>query len=213
MVWRPGCGSMRGFRRRGQQSRLRKLTSLVGVVAFTSKMLECQSCGRRFSPLGQLLELALRQRRTDALSTATAALAVEVAYAKVARMLAEVGGVSVSACSVRRDLIARAPDRIGPAAGVEAVPVLLLDGTGERAGPTKAGVGLRIAIGIVAREKVAGRQVGKVEVLAATLSEGWPVLFNLLAGFRPGLIVVDGEDELSTLAAARFPGVARQRCL
>jgi len=39
------------------------------------------------------------------------------------------------------------------------------------------------------------------------------VLFNLLAGFRPGLIVVDGEDELSTLAAARFPGVARQRCL
>jgi Transposase, Mutator family len=209
----PGCASMRGFRRRGTQVRQRKLTSVVGIVALTSRMLVCRSCDRRFSPLGQLLDLAPRQRRTEALSTATAALAVEVAYAKAARFMAEVGGVSVSPRTIRRDLIDHAPARIAPPAGLETVPVLLLDGTGERAGPSKTGVGLHLAIGIVARQTVSGRRVCQVELLAATLDEGWPGLFNLLAGLEPGLIVVDGEDELSTLAATHFAGTPRQRCL
>lgn len=209
----PGCASMRGFRRRGTQIRQRKLTTLVGVVALTSRMVVCRSCDRRFSPLGQLLDLAPRQRRTDALSTATAALAVEVAYAKAARFMAEVGGVAVSPRTIRRDLIDHAPARIGPPAGLDTVPVLLLDGTGERAGPSKTGVGLHLAIGIVARQTVSGRRVCRVELLAATLDEGWPGLFGLLAGLEPGLIVVDGEDELSTLAATHFAGTPRQRCL
>jgi hypothetical protein len=89
----PGCASVRGFRRRGAQSRRRKVTSLVGVVSLRSAMVECRSCGRRFSPLGQLLGLAPRQRRTVEVSKATAALAVQVAYAKAARLLAEIGGV------------------------------------------------------------------------------------------------------------------------
>lgn len=209
----PRCASMRGFRRRGVQVRQRKLTSVVGVVSLTSKMLVCRSCDRRFSPLGQLLDLAPRQRRTDALTTATAALAVEVAYAKAARLMAEVGGVTVSPRTIRRDLIDQAPARIEPRPGIDTVPVLLLDGTGERAGPTKSGVGLHIAVGIVARQTVSGRRECRVELLAGTLGEPWPILFDLLAGIEPGLIVVDGEDELSTLAAARFVGTPRQRCL
>ncbi len=162
----PGCASMRGFRRRGAQVRQRQLTSVVGVVALTSKMLGCRSCDRRFSPLGQLLDLAPRQRRTDALTTATAALAVEVAYAKAARLMAEVGGVVVSPRTIRRDLIDRAPERIEPRPELGSVPVLLLDGTGERAGPTKSGVGLHIAVGIVARQTVSGRRQCRVELLA-----------------------------------------------
>ena len=209
----PGCASMRGFRRRGSQVRKRKVTGVVGVVKLTSKMVECRSCGRRFSPLGQLLGLAPRQRRTEALSTATAALAVQVAYAKAARLMAEVGGVSVSARTIRRDLIAAAPGRIGPRPGVGQVPVLLLDGTGERAGPTKGGVALHLAIAIIARTTESGRTLCQVELLAATLGESWPVLFDQLAGIEPGLIVVDGEEELSSLAEARFVGVPRQRCL
>ncbi|CAN5592006.1 hypothetical protein BH24ACT5_BH24ACT5_29290 [soil metagenome] len=207
------CGSMRGFRRRGAQVRRRKLTSRVGQISLTSKMVECRSCGRRFSPLVQLLGLAPRQRRTTSLSTATAALAVEVAYAKASRLLAEVGGVSVSARTIRRDLIDAAPQRIAPRDGVSDVPVLLLDGTGERAGTSKGGVALHLAIGIVARKNVSGRRVCRVELLAATLGESWPVLFGLLTPITPGLIVVDGEDELSALAATHFAGVPRQRCL
>jgi len=209
----PGCASMRGFRRRGAQVRRRKLTSLVGVVSLRSAMVECRSCRRRFSPLGQLLGLAPRQRRTPELSKATAALAVEVAYVKAARLMAEVGGVEVSARTIRRDLIAAAPHRLGPRRGVTGVPVLLLDGTGERAGPAKGGVALHLAIAIVTRRSEAGRTTCGVELLAATLDERWEILFDQLEGIRPGLIVVDGEEELSTLAEKRFAKVPRQRCL
>jgi len=89
-----GCGSKQGFRRRGAQVRRRKLTSLVGTILLMSKMVECRSSSRRFSPLGQLLGLAPRQRRTPELTRATAALAVEVAYAKASRLLGEIGGVT-----------------------------------------------------------------------------------------------------------------------
>lgn len=208
-----GCGSMRGFRRRGAQVRKRKLTSLVGTILLTSRMVACRSCERRFSPLAQLLGLAPRQRRTPELTKATAALAVEVAYAKAARLLAEVGGVSVSARTIRRDLIDAAPERIAPRDGVTDVPVLLLDGTGERAGMSKGGVALHLAIGVVSRKTESGRRVCGVELLAATLGESWPKLFELLAPITPGLIVVDGEEELSTLADTHFNGVPRQRCL
>lgn len=209
----PSCASMRGFRRRGAQVRQRKLMTLVGIMSITSKMVECRSCVRRFSPLGQLLDLAPRQRRTDALSTATAALAVEVAYAKASRLMAEVGGVAVSARTIRRDMIDLAPDTIGPRDSIDTVPVLLIDGTGERAGSAKGGVGLHLAIGVVARQTVSGRRTCQVELLAATLAQPWSALFDLLAGIEPDLIVVDGEEELSVLAAGRFVGVPRQRCL
>ncbi len=88
--------------------------------------------------------------------------------------------------------------------------MLLLDGTGERAGPTKAGVGLHLAIAIVTRTTVSGRRTCGVELLGATLGEAWPVLFGLLDPIRPGLIVVDGEEELSALSEAHFAEVPRQ---
>lgn len=209
----PGCASMRGFRRRGSQVRERKVTSLVGQVALRSRMVHCRSCDRRFSPLGQLLGLAPRQRRTEGLAKATAGLAAEVAYAKAARFIAEVGGVKVSARTIRRDLIDAAPQTIAPRGEITSVPVMLFDGTGERAGPTKGGVALNLAIGIVWRKDVKGRRRCGVELLAATLGESWPTLFESVAHLDAGLIVVDGEEELSALAEKHFAQVPRQRCL
>ncbi len=112
----PGCASIAGSGVVALRSGAASSTSLVGVVSLRSAMVECRSCRRRFSPLGQLLGLAPRQRRTPELSKATAALAVEVAYVKAARLMAEVGGVEVSARTIRRDLIAAAPHRLGPLA-------------------------------------------------------------------------------------------------
>jgi hypothetical protein len=209
----PGCGSMQGFRRRGSQVRERKLTSLVGEVALVSRMVHCRSCDRRFSPLGQLLGLAPRQCRTGGLAKATAGLAVEVAYAKASRFLSELVGVEVSARTVRRDLIAAAPEAITPRGEITSVPVMLFDGTGERAGPTKGGVALNLAIGIVWRKTVSGRRTCGVELLAATLGESWPALFESVKHLDAGLIVVDGEEELTALAQKHFPAVPRQRCL
>ncbi len=205
-----GCASGQGFRRRGFRPKPRKVMTACGQVAFRSQQLGCTTCGRRFAPAAELLGLRPHQRRTGRLSELAASLAVEVAYAKASRLLAEVGGVSVSPRTIRRDLIDAAPERIAPAAGVVEVPVLLLDGTGERAGPTKAGVGLHLAIAIVTRTTVSGRRTCGVELLGATLGEAWPVLFGLLDPIRPGLIVVDGEEELSALSEAHFAEVPRQ---
>jgi hypothetical protein len=206
-----GCGSMRGFRRRGFRPKPRRVVTRCGQVSFRSQQLECTSCGRRFAPAAQLLGLAAHQRRSEGLSGLAASLAVEVAYAKASRLLAELAGPSVSARTIRRDVIAMAPQRVGPE--VHEVPVLLLDGTGERAGPDKLGVALHLAIGLVARRRHGKRVAVEARLLAATLGESWPVLFDLLGEIHPELIVVDGEQELSMLTAERFAGVPVQRCL
>ncbi len=206
-----GCGSRQGFRRRGSRPKPRRVTTACGKVAFSSQQLGCRSCGRRFAPAAELLGLRPHQRRTKALSQLAASLAVEVAYAKASRLLAELAGPSVSARSIRRDVIAMAPERVGPE--VTEVPILLLDGTGERAGEKKGGVALHLAIGLVSRRRNGNRVSVEARLLGATVGEGWSVMGDLLAGLRPGLVLVDGEEELSALAADRFEGVPVQRCL
>jgi Transposase, Mutator family len=207
-----GCGSVHGFRRRGFRPKPRRLMTRCGQVAFRSQQLECMSCERRFAPAAQLLGVGSHQRRSDALTQQAASLAVEVAYAKASRLLAELAGTVVSPRSIRRGVIAMAPAQIGPDAAGE-VPVLLLDGTGERAGPDKFGVALHLAIGLIARRRQGKRVAVEARLLGATLGESWPVMFDLLGEVRPGLIVLDGEPELSILAAERFAGVPVQRCL
>ncbi len=205
------CGSRRGFRRRGFRPKPRKVTTACGKVSFRSQQLGCRACGRRFAPAAELLGLRPHQRRTEALGELAASLAVEVAYAKASRLLAGLAGPSVSARSIRRDVIAMAPERIGPE--ITEVPVLLLDGTGERAGTKKGGVALHLAIGLVSRRRNGKRVSVEARLLGATVAEGWSVMGDLLGGLRPGLILVDGEEELSALAAERFEGVPVQRCL
>jgi hypothetical protein len=139
-------------------------------------------------------------------------LAVEVAYAKAARLLADLAGIEVSARTVRRDTLAIAPERVGPE--MTSVPVLLLDGTGVRAGDNKLGVELHLAVGLVARRRHAGRTVVEARLLAATVGESWQVMAGLLEGVRPGLVIVDGEEAITDLAETVFgPDVAIQRCL
>mgnify|MGYP000315360756 CR=1 FL=1 len=211
-----GCGSRRGFRRRGLRPKPRKVLTRCGTVEFRSQQLECRACGRRFAPAGELLGLGMHQRRTDGLSEAAAALAVEVAYAKASRLLGELAGPAVSARTIRRDVLAMAPERIGVhlAEGETLhVPVLLLDGTGERAGTAKGGVELHLALGLVARRPRGGRVQVTARLLAATLNEPWSAMAPLLAGVAPALIVLDGEEALDTLAATTFVGVPVQRCL
>ncbi|MGH9294130.1 MAG: hypothetical protein ACRD0B_02260, partial [Acidimicrobiales bacterium] len=205
--WRcTGCEARRGFRRRGFRPKPRKVTTACGQVSFRSQQLECRSCERRFAPAAQLVGLRPHQRRTAALSELAASLAVEVAYAKASRLLAALAGPEVSARSIRREVIAMAPERVSPE--IDEVPILLLDGTGERAGERKGGVALHLAIGLVSRRRNAQRVSVEARLLGATVGEGWAVMGDLLSGLTPGLIIVDGEEELSALAAERFAGVA-----
>lgn len=208
-----GCGSRRGFRRRGQRPKPRKVLTAAGRVEFSSRQLECLGCGRRFAPANELLGLRPHQRRTDRLSELAAGLSGEVAYAKASRLLEELAGPSVSARTIRNDVVAMAPERIRPEEADLEVPILLLDGTGERAGPNKGGVELHLAIGLVARTRAGKRVQVEARLLAATVDEPWSTMGDLLADVRPGLVVVDGEEALGDMVAATFAHVPVQRCL
>ena len=201
-----GCGSRRGFRRRGFRPKPREVTTACGQVAFRPQQLACTHCGRRFAFAPDLAGLRPHQRRSEALSVLAASLAVEVADAKASRLLAGLAGPVVSD-RIRREVIAMAPERIGPE--VTDVPIPALDGTGERAGDTKGGVALNLAIGLIARSRAGRRVLVEARLLGATLGEGWPVMGDLDAGVHPGLILVDGEEEPSTLAKERFPACER----
>ena len=208
---RESCGNRQGFRRRGFRSSDRKLQTACGGVSFRAAQVECLRCGRRFAPALRLLGLRPHQRRTDRLAGLAAGLATEVAYAKAARFLSELTGMRVSPRTIRNDVTAVAPHRLGP--GVVEVPILLLDSTGERAGDMLRGTQLHLALGLVARHQAEGRVVCSVRLLGATLDEKWAAMGHLLEGVRPGLILLDGEGPLSEMVAERFPNVPVQRCL
>lgn len=208
---RERCENRRGFRRRGFRSSDRKLQAACGGVSFRTAQVECLRCGRRFAPVLSLLGLRPHQRRTDRLAALAAGLATEVAYGKAARFLSELTGIRVSARTIRNDVVAVAPHRLGPE--VTEVPILLLDSTGERAGDMLRGTKLHLALGLVARHRHNGRLVCSVRLLGATLDEKWRAMGRLLEGIRPGLILVDGEAPLSEMVAERFPDVPVQRCL
>jgi hypothetical protein len=164
-----------------------------------------------FRPCLRVLGLRPHQRRTDRLGALAAGLATEVAYAKAARFLSELTGIRGSARTIRNDVVAVAPHRLGPE--VSEVPILLLDSTGERAGDMLRGTKLHLALGLMARHRQDGRVVCSVRLLGATLDETWTAMGRLLEKIRPGLILLDGEGPLSDMVAERFPEVPVQRCL
>lgn len=208
---RETCGNRRGFRRRGFRSSDRRLLATCGGVRFRTAQVECLTCGRRFAPMLRLLGLRPHQRRTDRLAELAAGLATEVAYRRAARFLSDLTGTRVSPRTIRDDVTRVAPDRLGPD-DLE-VPILLLDGTGERAGNKKRGVNLHLALGLVARRYQGRRVVCSVRLLGATLDETWDTMGTLISNVRPGLILCDGEAKISDMVAQRFPDVPVQRCL
>ena len=206
------CGNRRGFRRRGQRPGGRTVLTKAGTVRLAAWQVECRSCGRRFVPILELLGLPAFKRRSVGVAEMAGALATEVAYAKASRLLAELAGIDLSARSVRRDTLSLAPERIGPE--ITEVPVLLLDGTGVRAGENKNGTELHLAVGLVARRREGRRVVVEARLLGATLGEGWSAMAELLKGVRPGLVIVDGEEAITELAEEVFGAKTPiQRCL
>lgn len=208
---RETCGNRRGFRRRGFRSSDRKLRAVCGGVRFRTAQVECLRCGRRFAPMLGLLGLRPYQRRTDRLAELAVGLATEVTYRRAARFLSELTGVLVSPRAIRDDMTRVAPDRLG-SYDLD-VPILLLDGTGERAGDKKRGVNLHLALGLVARRRQGRRVVCSVRLLGATLDETWDTMGTLIKNIRPGLILCDGEAQISDMVAEVFPDIPVQRCL
>lgn len=207
----PRCDAASGFRRRGR--RRRRVLSRVGRLELRLAMVGCR-CGHRFAPLLAALGVAPRARLAPGLARRALELCSELPYARAAAQLRREAGAAPSPRSLGR-LVRRAAERIAldqprsPLSGIDAV---LIDETRVRAGPRKGpdDRGRELKIGVGLRTIGAGR---RIELLGATLADGWTSLGPVLAAARGARIAVtDGEWGARALLAARLPQIPHQVC-
>lgn len=143
---------MSDFARKGMRTRLRRFDTAAGVVRIRLASVGCRSCGRVFAPLLLLLDVSGR-RRTDQLSVELAELATQMSFSR-AGAVAHRFGLPGSAGRARHSVADIAPRlfAVGAAGvGPSGSDVVILDGTGMRAGNRRLGMDCNIALGITAR--------------------------------------------------------------
>lgn len=211
----PGCGAREDFARKGKRSRPRKLHTAAGTVEIILWHVGCRRCGKNFAPLLVMLGLS-GKRRTDRLTVDLAELGAQMSFARAARTDRELAGTDATAGQAHNALAdvaaLLAPNGVlGP--GHCAPDVVLLDGTGVRAGAKKNGTSANLAIGLTGRSGPAGRRRAHTHLLGLTVDEDWSMLGAQLEGVAaPALVVVDGEAEITALAQRLWPHTPIQRC-
>jgi hypothetical protein len=206
------CGADSDFARKGRRSRLRRLDTAVGVLRVRLWQARCRACGRVFAPLLVMLGLQ-RVRRTDRLTLRLSELATQVSYGRAARIADELAGMPATAPRAHAAL-ADVAGLLGDLPPAVADPeVVLLDGTGARAGGNRLGVGVHLAVGLVGRGGPLRRRRAETAWLAATVDEPWQAMADRLAGLAPPVLALtDGEQALTDLVAGLWPDTAIQRC-
>jgi hypothetical protein len=212
----PGCGVMSDFARKGKRTRPRRFDTAAGVVRIQLANVGCRSCGRVFAPLLLMLDLS-GKRRTDRLMAELAELASQMSFARAGAVAASFGlpGSAGRAHAAVADL-APLLDGIG-CAGLPQAPgraeVVILDGTGMRAGRRRLGVDCNIALGITARTGPGRRRQASTALLGLTLNQPWASMAKQLQTLDPpAVVVVDGELAITRLAEEVWPDVPIQRC-
>jgi hypothetical protein len=211
----PRCGAGEDFARKGRRTRLRRFDTAAGRVELRLWHVGCRACGKVFAPLLVMLDLEQR-RRTDRLSLDLAELASQVSFKRAATMASELsarpatpGGAHMATADIAAVV---APDgRIGPA--VERADVVVLDGTGVRAGKLRLGADCNLAVGVVGRSGPRRRRRAHSVLLGLTVGERWGAMDDQLAGVAPPkVVVVDGEEAVTRVAQRVWPDVPQQRC-
>src|SRR5664279_2974330 len=84
--------------------------------------------------------------------------------------------------------------------------VVMLDGTGGRAGDKTNGVPVNLAIGLTGRSGPVGRRRAHTHLLGLTVGEDWSMMgAQLREVAAPALVVVDGEAAITVLAQRLWP--------
>src|SRR5664279_2140833 len=100
---------------------------------------------------------------------------------------------------------------LGP--GYLSPKVVMLDGTGGRAGDKTNGVPVNLAIGLTGRSGPVGRRRAHTHLLGLTVGEDWSMMgAQLQEVAAPALVVVDGEAAITVLAQRLWPAAPIQRC-
>lgn len=140
-----------------------------------------------------------------------------MSFARAARIDRELAGTGATAGQAHNALadvaaLLTGPDgTLGPAH--PAPDVVLLDGTGVRAGARKNGTGAHLAIGLTGRSGPARRRRARAHLLGLTVDQDWSMLGAQLQGLpAPALVVLDGEGPITALAQRLWPTTPIQRC-
>jgi len=212
----PGCGAREDFARKGRRTRPRKLRTSAGPVEIILFHVGCRSCGRNFAPLLIMLGLS-GKRRTDRLTVDLAELGTQMSFARAGRVDDELAGTGATGGQAHHSLadvaalLTGSNATLGPAHS--APDVVLLDGTGVRAGTSKNGTGANLAIGLTGRTGPVGRRRARSHLLGLTVGEDWSMLGAQLENLLPQvLVVLDGEPAITTLAQRLWPDTPIQRC-
>ena len=209
---RQGCGARSDFARKGRRSRRRRLDTSIGTLHLRLANVRCRACERVFAPLLVLLGLE-GVRRTERLGLHLAELSAQMSFARSGRVAGEVGAMPATAGGAHTSL-ADLAGLLGELPPADTSPeVVLLDGTGARAGAGKLGVGVNLAVGLVGRDGPLRRRRAHTVWLGATTDEPWSAMARQLDGVQaPKLVVVDGEEAITELVAGLWPDTPIQRC-
>ena len=208
----PGCGAEGDFARKGRRSRARRLDTSVGTLRLRLGNVVCRGCERVFAPLLVLLGLE-GVRRTDRLGLRLAELSTQMSFARSAKVADELAAMPATAGGAHTSL-ADVAGLLGDLPPADTRPeVVLLDGTGARAGTGKLGVGVNLAVGLVGRSGPLRRRRAATVWLGATVDQPWSAMARQLESVAaPTLVVVDGEEAITDLAARLWPDTPVQRC-
>lgn len=212
----PRCQAGEDFARKGRRTRVRKIHTSAGSVELVLWNVGCRECGRVFAPL--LLMLGLEnKRRTDRLSLDLSDLGLQMSFHRAAAISTSLGvpataGQAHHALADVAGLVA--PEGVlGPAEGTTPAPVVLIDGTGVRAGKRRLGTSCNLVFGIDARHGPVRRPRAEVRLLAAGVDTDWRGIEQQLQGIPPPrLVVVDGEHGITSLVERLWPESEVQRC-
>lgn len=211
----PGCASASDFARKGRRTRPRRFDTAAGRVEVRLWHVGCRECSKVFAPLLVMMDLQ-GKRRTDRLSLDLAELASQMSFARSASTAESLSARRATGGAAHRAMAdiagVLAPGGVlGPAVGH--ADVVILDGTGVRAGPLRLGAACNMAIGLVGRSGPARRRRAHAELLGLTVGQRWGALAAQLAHVAPPkVVVVDGEEAVTKLATTLWPHVPQQRC-
>lgn len=211
----PGCGVAEDFVRKGRRTRPRRFDTSAGRVEVRLWHVGCRECGKVFAPLLVLMDLQ-GKRRTDRLSLDLAELSSQMSFRRAADIAETFSGRKTSGGGAHQSMadiaaILAPEGMFGPA--VAQADVVILDGTGVRAGTRKLGADCNLAIGLTGRSGPRRRRRAHAQLLGLTVGESWPSLAAQLESMAsPKVVVVDGEEAVTTLAARVWPDVPQQRC-
>jgi hypothetical protein len=192
----------RSFKKAGYRSEPRRLRTELGLLEFSVGYVECVRCGRKLSPIVELIAEKKGQRRTGGLERLVQEAISETSYQRGCDQVSEYCSVPLPKSTAHRWAAELAPMS---RCSRKQVKTLYADGTGFKRWPGRRGEVL-VVLGVTDR--------GQIQPIGSWCGRRWEETVSeikaRLKAPKPTTLVVDGEVGLQE----RLGGLCRkiQRC-